>query len=43
MDLYICAVKYMESWFKLCKHVANQENGANRYYKVVKSGYFYVY
>ena len=43
MDLHICAVKYMKSDFMLCIHAGNIENGASRYYKVLKSGYIYVY
>ena len=33
----------MKSDFMLCIHAANIENGASRYYKVLKSGYIYVY
>ena len=28
MDLHMFAVKYMKSFVVLCKHAANQENGA---------------
>ena len=35
MDLRICAVKYIKSCFMLCKHAANEENGASRYNKVL--------
>ena len=35
MDLHIYAVKCIKTCFMLCKHAANQENGASRYYKVL--------
>ena len=43
MDLHIYAVKNMKCCFMLCKHVANQENGASKCYKILKSGYIYVH
>ena len=42
MDLHMYVVKYMKSCFMLCKHATSQENGASRYYKVLRSGYIYV-
>ena len=42
-DLHICAIRYIKSCFMLCKHVVNQENGASRYYKVLESGYIYIF
>ena len=43
MDLHICAVKYIKNCFVLCEHVANQENGASRYYKVLLVEYLCVF